>query len=355
MIVNILLSSVGRRAYLVHYFREALAGQGLVIATNSVPGTSGMEAADRAVLVPPAYAPEYPDTILELCRSYEIGMICALHDLDGYVLSSLNDELIAMGVIPVLPEPTWARRCLDKLECGNVLASHDLVVPWSNVSLEETHAALGRGDIAFPLLVKARFGFGSLAVQHCNSIESLNACFEDARERVGGSVLSRFFSPSRGSVKESDSEPGDMIHSLSNAVLIQEVLGGRELCIGLVNDLSGRYGGHFICEVTSMRAGESDTATTLDSSALGDLPRRLSQILGQRGFWGLDVILGEHAPVIIDVNPRFTGDYPFYHLAGANVPAALLAWAENRKVDPEWLKCDAGVRGYKELVPRRFT
>ena len=51
--MNILLTSVGRRSYLVHYFQQALEGRGKVISANMYADSPGMCAADESVLVPP--------------------------------------------------------------------------------------------------------------------------------------------------------------------------------------------------------------------------------------------------------------------------------------------------------------
>jgi hypothetical protein len=52
--VNVLLTSVGRRSYLVRYFQTALKGRGKVVATNSIMDAPAMLAADRAYVVPAA-------------------------------------------------------------------------------------------------------------------------------------------------------------------------------------------------------------------------------------------------------------------------------------------------------------
>jgi carbamoyl-phosphate synthase large subunit len=40
----------------------------------------------------------------------------------------------------------------------------------------------------------------------------------------------------------------------------------------------------------------------------------------------------------IDLNPRFGYGYSFYHHAGANLIAALIAWASGKEADPDGLK-----------------
>jgi carbamoyl-phosphate synthase large subunit len=136
-------------------------------------------------------------------------------------------------------------------------------------------------------------------------------------------------------------------------VIAQEIVDGPECCVDVVNDLQGNYVTHFACRVHAMRAGESDSVTTIDPSFVGDLPQRLSRITRHPGLWGIDLMIHNNVPKIIDINPRFTGDYPFHHIAGANIPAALLAWAYKQTPHPEWLKPQIGVEGYKDLVPQR--
>jgi carbamoyl-phosphate synthase large subunit len=60
-----------------------------------------------------------------------------------------------------------------------------------------------------------------------------------------------------------------------------------------------------------------------------------------------DVIIGRDGPQVLELNPRFGGSYPFAHQAGANLPAALLAWARGETPRPEWLRVRENVTSAK--------
>lgn len=343
--MNVLLTAAGRRGYLVRWFKQALAGAGRVIVTNTEPDAPAMLAADEAIVVPPSHHPDYPGIIGRLCQRLGVGLHCSLHDLDVLALAPHRDALRRLGVASTLPDADWARLCLDKLACGVRLREAGFQVPWSSVSLADTRAALARDEVGFPLVVKSRLGFGSSGLRRCHTLEELDWYHREAVALQERSLARRFL----------PLPPGE-------SVLIQPAVTGVECCMDLVHDLEGRYAAHFVCEVHAMRAGESDSATTRASAPLDGLAHALSALTRHPGIWGVDVFLGGNAgepgvghggASLIDINPRFTGDYVFQHLAGADVPAALLAWARGEPAERAWLSPAVGVRGLKELVPVR--
>jgi carbamoyl-phosphate synthase large subunit len=125
--------------------------------------------------------------------------------------------------------------------------------------------------------------------------------------------------------------------------IIQEWLAGQEYGFDVVNDLNGRY----VCTLgrrkLDMRAGNTDRAETVADPAL----ERLGEILGRQlrhlGSLDGDVLATHRGYCVLDLNPRFGGGYPFSHLAGANIPAALIAWASGQQPDPSWLRARPGV------------
>jgi len=81
------------------------------------------------------------------------------------------------------------------------------------------------------------------------------------------------------------------------------------------------------------------------------MAKRISARLRHVGLLDIDVIRDQGRTCLLEMNPRFGGHYPFSHLAGANIPAALIAWAQGLEADPAWLRVTPGVEGYKEIVP----
>ena len=74
--MNILLSAVGRRAYLVKYFQEVVHPLGgRVYATNTTPDATGFLAADEARIVPPSASSEYVDVMVGLCKEWNIRLL----------------------------------------------------------------------------------------------------------------------------------------------------------------------------------------------------------------------------------------------------------------------------------------
>ena len=180
-------------------------------------------------------------------------------------------------------------------------------------------------------------GFGSLGLVLCHKEEELDWAYDRTYHQVEG--LMNNWLPS--------------IPSNQN-VLIQQAITGKEYCLNVVNDLTGKYACHFLCEVHSMRAGETDMVKTADRNLLGDLPIRLSSLTRHIGSWGIDCMEDDGIYRVIDVNPRFTGDYPFHQITGANIPAAMIHWSQGLEADPDWLKSESGIRCYKDLIPKRL-
>jgi carbamoyl-phosphate synthase large subunit len=127
--------------------------------------------------------------------------------------------------------------------------------------------------------------------------------------------------------------------------VFQERLQGQEHGMDVVNDLQGRHVCTLARRKLGMRSGSTDRAITVTDQKLEHLGMTLGQQLGHLGILDCDVMVTEKGCLVLDLNPRFGGGYPFSHLAGANLPAALIAWANQEVPDPSWFRARPGVLG----------
>ena len=80
--MNILLTSVGRRAYIIDYLRDIYKDLGLIgsiVATNSDMNTTAMSVADKAFESPLIYDEEYIPFLLEICKNEKIDILCVFY------------------------------------------------------------------------------------------------------------------------------------------------------------------------------------------------------------------------------------------------------------------------------------
>lgn len=328
--MNVLMTCAGRRNYLLDYFRAALDGRGQVLAADSSPDAPALHEADRAFLVPPVDQPGYIEHLLGLCREHEVGLLLTLNDLELPLLARHRERFRAQGTIAAVSSPEVVDLCFDKWATCRFLASCDVACPRSYVSLAEAAAALERQEVALPLVVKPRWGSASLGIMHVERADDLAPIYHLVRRQLDGSILAR------ASAREPE-----------RAVLIQERMVGEEYGLDVVNDLEGRHVATWARRKLAMRAGETDRAVTVKSAPLERLGAVIGRQLGHRGDLDCDVFMTADRPCVLELNPRFGGGYPFSHAAGADLPAALLAWASGEVADPSWLQVRPGVRAAK--------
>src|SRR5690606_28945680 len=96
--MNVLLTSVGRRSYLVDYFKQAVQPDGRVSAANSEPLTSGMIAADKSYPVTRVDSADYIPAILDICHKENVGLVVPLFDTDLSYLPNARDQFTDGGI-----------------------------------------------------------------------------------------------------------------------------------------------------------------------------------------------------------------------------------------------------------------
>jgi carbamoyl-phosphate synthase large subunit len=324
--MNVMLTCTGRRSYSVENFKEAVGDQSLVIACDSSSDASALQKADKAFIVPRVDQEDYVDTLLAICDDHQIGLLIPALEPELLLLAANRARFLAIGTVPLVSTPEIVATCFDKLAAQNFLSDCGLLVPHTFDSLAAARTAVSRGDIAFPLVVKPRHGVSSIGMHCPEDDEELELFYRFAKKQIKHSFLAQ--------LSGTDSQRN---------ILIQEQLLGEEYGMDVVNDLNGNYVCTFVKRKIRMRAGNTDQAVTVRDDRLEKIGQIIGEKLGHIGLLDCDAFITKHGCYVIDTNARIGGGYPFAHIAGANLPAALIAWASGQPPDPAWFNIEPNV------------
>lgn len=318
--MRIVIGSAGRRVYLVHWFQQALAEVGVpgeVIVFDHDPHAAAVAAADGHRVMPAYLSPDYAPAMLWAVGELRPDLFVTLNDRELTLLADgLADQLRDRGVVVPVLNQEQHRIAADKLHTSLALEQAGIAVPRSALLSDPVGVrSLLEGGEHF--IAKDRFGSASSGLIRLHHAE-LKSMLEASPQGI----------PAEGAER-----------------VVQSAIPGEEFGVDIIAPLNGGpVQGLLARKIVTMRNGESATAITTDNAPFIDLGQRMNALLGIRGLCSLDVIVDPHGVAhVIDINPRFSGGYPFSHLAGADVPQFMVAALAGRPLDPDWAHYRQGV------------
>ena len=329
--MNVLLTSVGRRAYMVKYFKSVLGEQGEVHVCNSDERTIAFHYADKSVVSPLIYSEEYIPFLLKYCSENKIDILISLFDIDLLVLARNKDKFAEIGTKVIVSDENWISICNDKWKTYQFLKENGFNVPKTYLTLQRTMLALESGELKYPIVIKPRFGCGSIALSVAEDEMALLYFYSRNNRAINQSYLKY----------ESSTEEEKIIY--------QEKLDGQEYGADVINDLDGNFRQVNVRKKIAMRAGETDIAELVDNKAISAELERLGKLSGHIGNMDTDVFLVDGKPYVLEMNARFGGGYPFSHMGGCDLPRAIVEWVSGREIDGAMLRSESGITAYKEL------
>ena len=156
--MNVMLTCAGRRSHSVEFFKQALGDQGRVFACDSSASAPALQKADKAFVVPAVDHEDYIDALLSICDDHQIGLLVPALEPELLPLAIQRARFLDIGTLPLVSTPEIVATCYDKLATSSFLSNCGLRIPSTFDSLDAVRAALSRGEITFPLVVKPRRG-----------------------------------------------------------------------------------------------------------------------------------------------------------------------------------------------------
>ncbi|SFF60174.1 carbamoyl-phosphate synthase large subunit [Salegentibacter agarivorans] len=331
--MNVLLTSAGRRTYLVEYFKQALKGKGIVYASNST-FSSALNIADDFVITPLIYEESYIPFLLSFVKKKKISVIISLFDIDLPVLAKAKDLFKKNGVTVIVSDYEVTQICNDKWSSYNFLIENGFNTPKTYIDYGEAQNDFKKNILAFPLIIKPRWGMGSIGIYKAENQLELEVFYKKVKKEIEESYL-QFESKAQ----------------IDRAILIQECINGEEYGLDIFNDLDGKYLKTFVKKKTAMRSGETDSSVTENHQELQELGKKLSEKLKHIGNLDSDWFITTDQLYVLEMNCRFGGGYPFTHLAGANLPKVLIDLIQSHVYNPEDLYMEYEVEMIKDIQP----
>lgn len=329
--MNILLTSVGRRAYMVKYFKEAVGEKGEVHVCNSDDLTVAFHYADKSFISPLIYDETYIPVLLRYCQENSIDIIVSLFDIDLLVLAKHKDEFTKIGTQVIVSDTSLIEICNDKWKTYLFLKENGFNVPKTYLSLQQTLLAIESGEIHYPIIIKPRFGCGSIAVSVAEDEMALLYYFRRNVRAVNNSYL-KYESA-----------------TVEEKIIYQECLNGQEYGADIINDLHGQFITVNMRKKIAMRAGETDIAELVNEPKIREVLEKLGKLTKHVGNMDCDVFMVDGKPYVLEMNARFGGGYPFSHIGGCNLPNAIVGWVKGEPVDPSTLVSKINIKAFKEL------
>lgn len=330
--MNILITSAGRRAYLIDYFKNT-DGIGKVYASNSEYSIA-LKHADKYIITPLIYSNDYIPVLIDFCILNGVDAVISLFDIDVLVLAQNKHLFERNGVKLLIPEEDFVRKCNDKWKCFHFLSSIRNNTPNTYLTMQETISALENEEIAFPIIIKPRWGCSSIGVYTADNIDELRVLSVKCIKDIYSTHLKY-----------------ESKITAENPIIYQEYINGKEYGLDVLNDLSGNYIRTFAKEKISMRNGETDLGKTVSANPFASIGKNISQYSNHVGLLSVDCIKNDKGIFIIDMNCRISGHYPLSYFAGFNYPQLIADWLNNKPTNPALLNFAEGISVIKDLIP----
>jgi carbamoyl-phosphate synthase large subunit len=238
--------------------------------------------ADRRRIVPRGLAPEFVDTIVELCAADDIDVMFSTVDFELPSLARRREEL--GSTVLAAPSVETVDVTLDKFALAERVGM-SARVPVTRLVGPSSAAE----EWAFPIIVKPRRGAGSRGVRLINDRAALAALGDD------------------------------------DSLIAQELLPGDEFSVDVFADAQGVVIAAVPRTRTRVDSGVSIAGQTVRDAELESTAAAVARAIGLVGVANVQLRYDVNGvAALLEVNPRFPGALPLTIAAGVDMPSLAL-------------------------------
>lgn len=285
--VNILITSVSRKVWLVKAFKDALRQEGIdgeVISADINNLSAGLYVSNRHYLVPPSSDQNFIHIILGICKKENIKLLIPTRDGELLLFAKNKEKFEKQGTFVMISNPEIIEICNDKYKFYQFLTRNNIPTPKTYLPHQ-----INFSYVHYPLFVKSRYGCGSKSVFKVENEKELKFFIDYVPEPV-----------------------------------IQEFVNGKEYTVDLFSDFDGKVLTVVPRERIETFCGESYKGKTIKDMQIIKYTKCLSEKLGTIGHITIQCIKNDAGIKFIEVNPRFGGGAILGIKSGANTPLLIL-------------------------------
>jgi len=289
-VTAVLFTCAGQRVDIVTAFGRADA---TTVAADANALAPALYHASAHSLVPRIDDAAYVPALAELVAAHDVRLVVPLTDLDQELLARRRDELAPAKVL--LPAAEIVAQMADKYLAHQLFEERGIGSPATWLPEDAPD------ELPYPVLVKARLGFGARHIYRAHDRAELD-----------------FF----------------LAHT-PVASMVQIACRGEEFSIDAFCDFDGRCLNAIPRTMIESKGGESIKGMTIRDAELIELGRAVAESLPLAGPATIQCFReSDGALVVTDVNLRFGGAFPLPLAAGSRYPELALALANGERPEP---------------------
>lgn len=317
--MNILFTSVGRRYYIIDYFKKNLDKKTKIISINSSNHSSAKNNSNFFYTSPEIQSEKYIKFVSSIIKKHKIKLVVPLIDMDSKKLSKNISIINKLNAILISPPYKIVNIISDKYKLYKFLIKNNFCTPKTYISKNDFLTDFRKKKIKFPIMLKPRYGTSSILTIKAKNVSELNLFYKYLLKIINY----QYFNEKNHRKK----------------IVIQEYIEGTEYGLDLLNSIGKNYHSHLLKEKIKMRNGETDICK-ISNKNISNMCKKISELILHNFLVDIDMIEMSKKFYIIDINPRIGGGYPFTHTAGFDMIKYLLKQIYSKRKQTKFSSID---------------